>query len=263
MKPWRADAFLKGLSRCECVCLSHVENSSSAPASEFRNLTEHNIPIPAPESSDSFRTVFNGQTSVKVQVYKGEGMIAKANHRLGAFSLTGITPTRAGGASIEVTFTVDEGPDPDRFGVRADNKQAITTTSDMSCLSKAKINRMVEKAETFKAQDRAAVARVAASLNGMRFINEPTAAAVLTVSAFRFRRRHISCLASRNLQWNVRGEEPGGDFHLGGQEFTNLLIDHLKAELGKKHGTSVDDSPRTLNLLREAADKAKIQSSGA
>ena len=49
----------------------------------------------------------------------------------------------------------------------------------------------------------------------------------------------------------------GGDTHLGGDDFDQILINHLAAEFKKSQGIDLSKDPLALQRLKEAAEKAK------
>ncbi|KAE8190893.1 hypothetical protein CF335_g6236 [Tilletia laevis] len=84
------------------------------------------------------------------------------------FKLSGIAPAPPGVPQIEVTFDVDANS---VFNVSAADKtpgksQKITINNDKARLSKDDIERMVNEAEKFRAEDEAATARITAK-NGL------------------------------------------------------------------------------------------------
>ncbi|KAE8252176.1 hypothetical protein A4X03_0g6237 [Tilletia caries] len=84
------------------------------------------------------------------------------------FELSGIAPAPPGVPQIEVTFDVDANS---VFNVSAADKtpgksQKITINNDKARLSKDDIERMVNEAEKFRAEDEAATARITAK-NGL------------------------------------------------------------------------------------------------
>merc|ERR1719383_1606882 len=81
--------------------------------------------------------------------------MTRDNHLLGKFDLTGIPPAPRGVPQIEVTFDIDANG---ILNVSASDKSTgkvnkITITNDKGRLSKEEIERMVNDAEKFKAED--------------------------------------------------------------------------------------------------------------
>merc|ERR1712042_326961 len=90
------------------------------------------------------------------------------NHNLGKFDLTGIPPAPRGVPQIEVTFDIDANG---ILNVSAADKSTgkqnkITITNDKGRLSKEEIERMVNDAEKFKAEDDKQKDRISAK-NGL------------------------------------------------------------------------------------------------
>merc|ERR1711976_735978 len=108
------------------------------------------------------------QNTVTIQVYEGERAMTKDNHLLGKFDLTGIPPAPRGVPQIEVTFDIDANG---ILNVSACDKSTgkqnkITITNDKGRLSKEEIERMVNGAEKFKADDDKQKERISAK-NGL------------------------------------------------------------------------------------------------
>merc|ERR1712226_384080 len=99
-----------------------------------------------------------------IQVFEGERAMTKDNNLLGKFELTGIPPAPRGVPQIEVTFDIDANG---ILNVSACDKSTgkenkITITNDKGRLSKEDIERMVNEAEKYKEEDKAAQERVQA-----------------------------------------------------------------------------------------------------
>ncbi|CAL5341189.1 unnamed protein product [Camellia sinensis] len=113
-------------------------------------------------------------------------------------------------------------------------------------------------------------AGVIASLNVLRMINEPTAAAIAygldkkstqkgeqTVLIFDLGGGtfDVSLLTIEEGIFEVKAT--AGDTHLGGEDFDNRLVNHFVAEFKKKHKKDISNNARALRRLRIACEKAK------
>ena len=90
-----------------------------------------------------------------MQVYEGERKFTRDNNLLGKFELSGIPPAPRGVPQISVCFDIDANG---ILNVSAEDKSTgksnkITITNDKGRLSKEDIERMVEEAEKYKAED--------------------------------------------------------------------------------------------------------------
>jgi len=119
----------------------------------FTKIIEKNTTVPC-KRSQVFSTAVDNQPLVSVHVLQGEREMAADNKTLGRFELVGIPPAPRGVPQIEVTFDIDANGivhvSAKDLGTGKTQQIRITASSG---LSEAEIQRMVQDAESHKADD--------------------------------------------------------------------------------------------------------------
>lgn len=116
-------------------------------------LIERNTTIPT-KKSQIFSTAADNQTAVTIRVLQGERPIASDNVELGRFDLVGIPLAPRGIPQIDVSFDIDANGivHVTAKDLGTGKEQSIRITAPKK-LSKDEINKMVQEAERFAAED--------------------------------------------------------------------------------------------------------------
>jgi molecular chaperone DnaK len=121
----------------------------------FTKLIERNTTIPS-RKAETFTTADDNQTTVEIHVLQGEAetVMSPGVKSLGRFHLMGIAPAPRGMPQIEVAFDIDANGivNVSAKDLATGKEQAMTITGG-TALSKDEVERMVQDAEKFAAED--------------------------------------------------------------------------------------------------------------
>jgi heat shock protein 1/8 len=124
-------------------------------------IIERNTQIPC-KKTEIFTTEADNQTCIKIDIYEGERYKSKDNNLLGTFDLDGIAPAPRGVPQVEITYELDANGilHVNARDKASNRKNNVTISNDKGRLTQEEIDRMIEEAEKYKAQDDAQAAKV-------------------------------------------------------------------------------------------------------
>ncbi|KAF4386984.1 hypothetical protein G4B88_024556 [Cannabis sativa] len=113
-----------------------------------------NTTIPA-KKEEVITTTENNQTWLSIDVYEGERARTRDNNLLGKFELSGIPPAPRHVPEIKVCFDIDANGilNVSAMDMSTGRKNNITINNDKGRLSKDEIEKMVQDAKKYKAED--------------------------------------------------------------------------------------------------------------
>ncbi|MBT4124478.1 MAG: molecular chaperone DnaK [Candidatus Pacebacteria bacterium] len=183
-----------------------------------------------------------------------------------------------------VAYEITDGKDGMAV-VKVDNKTYTPQEISAKILAKAKadaesyfgetITRAVVTVPAYFDDSQRQATKQAGEIAGLtveRIVNEPTAAALAygldkkgteTIAVFDLGGGtfDISILEIGDGVFEVKSTN--GDTFLGGDDFDNVIIEHILAEFKKESGQDLANDPQAMQRVKDSAEKAKIELSSA
>ena len=121
---------------------------------QMSTLIKRNTAIPC-RKTRTYSTVADWQTDIDVVVWEGERPTIEGNNKLGQFVISGVERARAGEPKVDVTFALDANGILN-VSARDQVTEAVanaTIKAEKGRLSSDDIDKMIEDAERYRAQD--------------------------------------------------------------------------------------------------------------
>ncbi|CAF0731518.1 unnamed protein product [Adineta steineri] len=129
----------------------------------MRALIKRNTTTPT-RQTQQITTDWDNQSDIVIKVYEGDHTMAKDNHLLGSFTLSGMPSAPRGVAQTEVTFDIDPNGilNVSALDKSSGRESKITITNDKTRLSKDEIEYMITVAKKLKREDKTQSERISA-----------------------------------------------------------------------------------------------------